>query len=99
MSEPLDNVGLLALAASHYGHIVQFNLLAVASPTLPAAKRLEAMERVFMAWAPLCREMKRLEEAAPRTSAAGLERAARLADFAERHRTPPAEREGSRDAV
>lgn len=79
-----DAAGQAAHKASQFGHVVQHNLMAAASPTLTTAKRLEAMERLFTAWPLLCREMAALEALAPRTSAAGYENANALQEMAHR---------------
>lgn len=85
-----DAPGEAAHAAAMFASVLAFNLLAAASPTVSMEQRLAALERLFTCWPPLCREMKRLEDAAPQRSAAGYALAALLADFADSKTERPA---------
>lgn len=79
-----DAPGKIALDASHFGHVLQWNLLVMASKTAEPQARLEAAERVFQVWRPLCVLMSQLEGVCPNASEAGYGQAAALAEIAGR---------------
>jgi hypothetical protein len=79
----LDPAGKRALEASHFGHVLQHNLLVMSCRTASLQARLEAAERVFQVWRPLCVLMGELEGCCPNASEAGYGQAATLREIAE----------------
>ncbi len=76
----------MALEASHFGHVLQHNLLVLGSRSANPQAKLEAAERVFQVWSPLCALMAELEAACPNASERGYTQAAILREVAERGR-------------
>jgi hypothetical protein len=79
---PSDKPAIVALEASHFGHVLQHNLLVMSCRTASPQARLEAAERVFQVWRPLCVLMGELEGCCPNASEAGYAQAEVLRSIA-----------------
>jgi hypothetical protein len=81
---PSDRPAATALEASYFGHVLQHNLLVMCCSTATPQQRLEAAERVFQVWSPLCALMSELEACCPNASEAGYAQAEVLRSIARR---------------
>jgi hypothetical protein len=74
----------LALETSHFVHVLQHSLLVMSARSASPQDRLEAAERVFQVWRPICRLMSELEAVCPNASEAGYGQAEALREVAQR---------------
>jgi hypothetical protein len=63
-----DPMGKAAHEAAMFAHLLDFRLLAAASPSLPREERAASLRKALTQWPKLCRAMSELAMTAPATS-------------------------------